>query len=77
MNMLTAKQYHEQWLARIENEQCVECGTGLFLREHVENPKRRIILEPMFENNCAGMCKKCYDAQWLFSDYQDETAAAL
>jgi ribosomal protein S27AE len=74
---MTPKEWYDLVAHRTDNDLCVECGTGLFLREHVDNPKRRMILEPLFENNYHGYCKTCWDNQWLFNDQYDETMAAL
>ena len=77
MKTMTPKEWHKEMCRRIDNDLCMDCGTGLFLQEHVDNPKRRMILEPLFENQFHGYCKNCWCDQWQRNDYQDEMAAAL
>jgi hypothetical protein len=77
IKMLSPKAWYKETAYRVDNDLCVECGAGLYLREHVTDLDRRKTLEPMFENDYNGLCWSCHCDWWRVAAQDAETQAAL
>lgn len=51
----------------VSTDTCTKCGTGLFLRRHVEDEWRRKVLEPVFEDKFVGFCEPCYKEHFKYT----------
>jgi hypothetical protein len=77
IKVLTPRAWYELTKERYYNDQCTECGKGLYLSYHVKDIDRRKKLEPLFEDNYNGLCYGCWN-EWLHEIANDyETQAAL
>lgn len=76
IKVLTPKAWYELTKERYYNDQCTECGKGLYLSHHVTDELRRKVLEPMFEDNYNGLCFGCWDEwQWEIANQYEMDAA--
>lgn len=44
----------------LTTDTCINCGTGLFLSQHVADESRRYSLKSIFEDKFLGYCEGCY-----------------